>query len=176
MHKKVSLNCGYCAIVQSPSVRELDWAELRRTAVQAALQVLDSRQDAEDAAQEAVARAWRSRTRCAAAESPQQWIARVARNEALRIGGRLSNRRRAEGALLGEVSEAAADDPPAAESEEALDEALRKLPIRDRELVTLRYVEDLQYSIIAERLGMPLGTVKVRLHRLHAALREATYA
>jgi len=41
-----------------------------------------------------------------------------------------------------------------------------------RELVWLRYVEDLEYSIIAERLELPLGTVKVRLHRLHAALRQ----
>jgi DNA-directed RNA polymerase specialized sigma24 family protein len=37
-------------------------------------------------------------------------------------------------------------------------------------------VEDLQYSAIAERLDLPLGTVKVRLHRLHARLREAAEA
>jgi RNA polymerase sigma-70 factor (ECF subfamily) len=102
-------------------------------------------------------------------------VARVARNEALRIGGRLSNRRRAESVLLADVGETAVEDA-ASENREALREALRKLPVRDRELVTLRYLEDLQYSIIAERLGMPLGTVKVRLHRLHAALREAPYA
>jgi RNA polymerase sigma-70 factor (ECF subfamily) len=154
---------------------ELDWAELRRAAVKAAQQVLDSRQDAEDAAQEAVARAWRSRGRCEAADNPRNWVARVARNEALRIGGRLSTRRRLEGALPDDAREPA-DDGPDAETADSLHDALRKLPIRDRELVTLRYVEDLQYSIIAERLGLPLGTVKVRLHRLHAALREATYA
>lgn len=175
MDRKVSLNCRYCAIVQSLPAKELDWDDLRRTAVSAALQVLDSRQDAEDAAQEAVTRAWQSGRRCAAAHNPRQWVARVARNEALRIGGRVSNRRRAESALLGEVGEAV-DDEAVSGTREALHEALRRLPVRDRELVRLRYVEDLQYSIIAERLGMPLGTVKVRLHRLHAALREGPYA
>jgi RNA polymerase sigma-70 factor (ECF subfamily) len=50
--------------------------------------------------------------------------------------------------------------------------ALRGLPPPDAELVRLRYVEDLQYSTIAERLGLPLGTVKIRLHRLHARLRK----
>lgn len=175
MDRKVSLNCGYCAKVRSSPATELDWEDLRRTAVRAALQVLESRQDAEDAAQEAVARAWRSRSRCAGADNPCHWIARVARNEALRIGGRLSSRRRAESALVRDVNEDVVDDA-ASENREALHAAIRKLPIRDRELITLRYVEDLQYSIIAERLGMPLGTVKVRLHRLHAALREAPHA
>jgi RNA polymerase sigma-70 factor (ECF subfamily) len=151
----------------------LDWAELRQAAVKAAQQVLDSRQDAEDAAQEAVVRAWRSRGRCEAADNPRKWVARVARNEALRIGGRLSTRSLVERSLPDDAGEPS-DDGADTEAGSSLHDALRKLPIRDRELVTLRYVEDLQYSIIAERLGLPLGTVKVRLHRLHAALRQAT--
>jgi RNA polymerase sigma-70 factor (ECF subfamily) len=42
----------------------------------------------------------------------------------------------------------------------------------DRALVWLRYEDDLTQPVIAERLGMPEGTVKVRLHRLRAVLRR----
>jgi RNA polymerase sigma factor (sigma-70 family) len=87
------------------------------------------------------------------------------------MGGRISRRRSVEGTALDDVAEPAADRPPP-ERAETLIEALQNLTERDQELVALRYVEDLQYSIIAERLDLPLGTVKVRLHRLHAALRQ----
>jgi RNA polymerase sigma-70 factor (ECF subfamily) len=168
MHKKVSLNCRYFAI--SPAA-DWDWAELRHVAVKAAAGVLGSSQDAEDAAHEAVVRAWRARSRCAQTADPRWWVARIAQNEASRMGGRISRRRCVEGTTLDDVAEPTADRPPP-ERADTLIEALQNLTERDRELVALRYVEDLQYSIIAERLDLPLGTVKVRLHRLHAALRQ----
>jgi RNA polymerase sigma-70 factor (ECF subfamily) len=87
------------------------------------------------------------------------------------MGGRLSRRRAVEGTALDDVAEPASDASPDLD-DGALPEALQTLVPRDRELLRLRYVEDLQYSIIAERLELPLGTVKVRLHRLHAALRQ----
>jgi RNA polymerase sigma-70 factor (ECF subfamily) len=133
--------------------------------------VLGSRQDAEDAAHEAVVRAWRARSRCTRGDDPRCWVAQIARNEALRMGGRLSRRRAVEGTALDDVAEPASDASPDLD-DGALPEALQTLVPRDRELLRLRYVEDLQYSIIAERLELPLGTVKVRLHRLHAALRQ----
>jgi RNA polymerase sigma-70 factor (ECF subfamily) len=153
-----------------------DWDELRRTAIAVASQVLRSSQDAEDAAQEAVLRAWRARSRCQAAGSPRPWVGRIAQNEALRLGGRISERRRAEGTALEDVQEPSpdGDDPAGTDREAIVVGALRGLAPRDRELVRLRYVEDLQYSVIADLLELPLGTVKVRLHRVHAQLREAT--
>jgi RNA polymerase sigma-70 factor (ECF subfamily) len=51
--------------------------------------------------------------------------------------------------------------------------ALEHLNDRDRELLTLRYNEDLTQSAIALRLGIPVGTVKVRLHRARDKLRRA---
>ena len=39
-------------------------------------------------------------------------------------------------------------------------------------ILFLRYREDLAYEEIAEALGIPLGTVKVRLHRAHEILRR----
>lgn len=50
--------------------------------------------------------------------------------------------------------------------------ALRRLSRRDRELLALRYGEDLTQAAIAVRLGIPEGTVKVRLHRARDKLRR----
>jgi RNA polymerase sigma-70 factor (ECF subfamily) len=102
-------------------------------------------------------------------------VAQIARNEALRMGGRASRRRAIEGIPLDDVAEPACDASPGVDTG-AFSQALQALVPRDRELLRLRYVEDLQYSIIAERLELPLGTVKVRLHRLHAALRQTGHA
>jgi RNA polymerase sigma-70 factor (ECF subfamily) len=52
-----------------------------------------------------------------------------------------------------------------------LHEALEALSDRDRQLLEMRYEEDLTQATIARRLGIPEGTVKVRLHRARAKLR-----
>jgi RNA polymerase sigma-70 factor (ECF subfamily) len=49
--------------------------------------------------------------------------------------------------------------------------ALGELSDRDRRLLEMRYQEDLTQATIAQRLGIPEGTVKVRLHRARAKLR-----
>jgi RNA polymerase sigma factor (sigma-70 family) len=76
--------------------------------------------------------------------------------------------------MLAELDEPLTNTTPAAELawRKVVIATLRGLPPRDAELVRLRYVEDLQYSVIAERLDLPLGTVKIRLHRLHKRLRK----
>ncbi|MDF2434139.1 MAG: hypothetical protein JWP44_3770 [Mucilaginibacter sp.] len=42
---------------------------------------------------------------------------------------------------------------------------ISKLPVRYRDLLNLRYFEELSYEDIAEQLGLPLGTVKLQLNR-----------
>ena len=49
--------------------------------------------------------------------------------------------------------------------------ALRLLSKRDRRLLEMKYEEDLTQATIARRLGIPEGTVKVRLHRARNRLR-----
>ena len=49
---------------------------------------------------------------------------------------------------------------------------LRLLTAPERRLLRLRYEDDLTHPEIARRLGLPEGTVKVRLHRLRARLHE----
>jgi RNA polymerase sigma-70 factor, ECF subfamily len=50
--------------------------------------------------------------------------------------------------------------------------AIRTLSAADRELVRLRYYEDLTCATLAEHFGQSEGTVKVRLHRLRRRLRQ----
>ena len=54
----------------------------------------------------------------------------------------------------------------------AVARALDLLDPRDRELLALRYLEDLKLQELADRLDMPLGTVKVRIHRALKLLRR----
>jgi RNA polymerase sigma factor (sigma-70 family) len=72
-----------------------------------------------------------------------------------------------------ESKEGAEDEQLVSTVERAdLHAALERLDDRDRQLLHLRYDEDLTQQAIARRLGLPDGTVKVRLHRLRHKLRR----
>lgn len=55
--------------------------------------------------------------------------------------------------------------------DDALTDALRALPTRQREIVALRYLLDLSVAEVAALLGVRNGTVKTQLHRARATLR-----
>ena len=57
------------------------------------------------------------------------------------------------------------------ETAERVQWALSKLQVRDREILALRYLEELKITEMAQRINMPLGTVKARIHRALARLR-----
>src|SRR5262245_35165814 len=67
--------------------------------------------------------------------------------------------------------EAAADLPAPTEEPDEIEAHLRALPEAQREVVLLRFVEGFDLNEIAEALGIPLGTVKSRLHHALEALR-----
>lgn len=125
--------------------------------------------EAEDIAQEALLRAWRRRSTLRDRGARKQWLAAIVRNEAFRQ----YNRRRPD-PIPPEDYELGADDERVLAMVERADlhAALRRLDQRDRLLVSLRYGEDLTQAGIARRLGIPEGTVKVRLHRVRAKLRR----
>jgi RNA polymerase sigma-70 factor (ECF subfamily) len=58
----------------------------------------------------------------------------------------------------------------------ALRRAYPRLPANYREILSLRLREDLSYEDIAQRLAVPLGTVKSRLARARQALAESIAA
>ncbi|MEM9555180.1 MAG: sigma-70 family RNA polymerase sigma factor [Acidobacteriota bacterium] len=55
----------------------------------------------------------------------------------------------------------------------SIERALERLPLFEREVVLLFYLDEQPQTEIAASLGVPLGTVKSRLHRARRLLREA---
>jgi RNA polymerase sigma-70 factor (ECF subfamily) len=146
-----------------------DWEEVHRICLSFAFRYAKSRTEAEDIAQDSMLRAWRKRATLRNCEARKSWLATIVRNEALR---EFARKRPAPTDTL-EAWQGRDDERVLATVERAdLHAALERLNKRDRQLVRLRYDEDLTQEAIARRLGIPLGTVKVRLHRVRAKLRR----
>lgn len=152
-----------------------DWSLIRKRCSAEALRILRRPHDAEEAVQEALARAWRSRDACRTPESPLPWCLQITRNEAIRLIGR---RRRVasnvvplqDGDLI-EDSRALRDEPRTLLRID-IGRTLKDLTPHERLLIALRYGYDCSNAEIAETLDIPEATARVRLHRLHKRLRS----
>jgi RNA polymerase sigma-70 factor, ECF subfamily len=120
---------------------------------------------AEDAVQEALARAWERSERGEQIQSLRAWVAVVAMNLSRSRWRRARAERRAWAA-------SAPVEPRASDDEEAIDvrRALRALPARQREATVLRYYLGLDVDEVAGAMGVSSGTVKTSLHRARGAL------
>ena len=58
------------------------------------------------------------------------------------------------------------------ERKATLEAAVRELPLRQREVLSMRYFAEMRLEEIAEALGCPLGTVKSNLHKAVMGLRD----
>jgi RNA polymerase sigma-70 factor (ECF subfamily) len=58
------------------------------------------------------------------------------------------------------------------ESRQAIQQAIYSLPLKYREVLVLRHLQDLSYIEIANILKLPAGTVKIRLYRAREQLRK----
>ncbi len=137
---------------------------------------------AQEITQEAFLAVWRSSDAYDPGQgSVRAWLVGIVHHRAVdAVRRQTAEQRRAERAL--------AVDPPVDVAEEALEgievprerravrEALAALPPPQREVIELMYYGGLSQSAIAERLSLPLGTVKSRtllaMRRLRAALME----
>jgi RNA polymerase sigma-70 factor (ECF subfamily) len=142
--------------------------QIRRDCLRIARRFATDTQEADDIAQEAMIRAWRHRSSLRDRDQLKPWLARIVRNEAFRM----SSRRRPEPiGELDEIGEAGGED--AVIDRIDLQRAVATLSPDEQQLVCLRYLDDLTQPAIARALGLPEGTVKVRLHRARAKLHRA---
>ena len=143
-----------------------------------ALRVVRDAALAEDAVQEAFLTVWRTASRFVAERGKARtWILTLVHRRAVDIVRR-EERRRAEPL----ESENRADPPdPTGSAEDAawlgferdrVQAALHALPDTQREAIELAYYGGYSQSELAERLGVPLGTIKSRMFAGLARLRE----
>lgn len=139
------------------------------------LRILHDKEEAEDALQDSYVKVWRYAERYAATRAaPLTWMIAITRNLAI---DRL-RARRAPGAAL-DAAEAVADsamrpDEKAMAKGEAsrLVGCLKEIGEPHGRLVRIAYFGGVTYAALAEREGVPLGTLKSRMRRALAALRE----
>lgn len=151
-------------------VTQWDWPLLRARCRREAQRLLRDPHDAEDAAQEALVRAWRKRHTCRTPGTPVPWLLQITRNEALRLMGR--RRDEPYPPLAAPASESTGHlctDELATRVD--VRRAISRLTSEERVLLHLRYGEDLKQDSIAELLDTPEGTIKVRLYRARERLR-----
>jgi RNA polymerase sigma-70 factor, ECF subfamily len=120
--------------------------------------VLGDRHQAEDIAQEAFSRALARWHRVAAYDMPEAWVRQVAMR--LTVDATRRARRTVRGLrLLAPVPADTADplDWP------ALNLALLKVPLKQRQAIVLYYLADLPVDVIARECGVPERTVRSRL-------------
>lgn len=127
--------------------------------------ILADDREAEDALQDACLTAWRRADSLRDPDRFQPWFDRILINGCRdRLRGRQRQRVRtiALQTAWRAGGEGLAADPASRDVE--LDDAFDRLDPDHRIVVLLRYWQDLTVEDIAERLGLPSGTVKSRLH------------
>ena len=133
--------------------------------------ILGNEADARDAAQETFVAAWRQLPRLRDVDRFDAWFQRVAVNAA-RMTLRSRGRRRVREIPAVQVA-ALVDTAVAPSDADQLDVALRRLPLEQREILALHHLDGRPVAELAEILGIPVGTVKSRLHTARQALQRS---
>jgi RNA polymerase sigma factor (sigma-70 family) len=132
--------------------------------------ILGDPAEAEDATHDAIVTAWRRFEDLKDPDLFERWFGRIVVNT---CRDRLRRRRRWMAALPALVRPDPADHIDRANERDRIGRAFRSLSGDDRIILGLRHYADLPIAEIADRLGLPLGTAKSRLHRATTALRRS---
>ena len=133
-----------------------------------AVSVLHDQSAAADVVQATFLNAWRAASRFTPDRDLGPWLYSIARRQAIDA---YRKTRRVE--VTDSDSLDVVELPPSLERTwEAWEVrlALDKLPADEREIVRLGWFDGLSHPEVAERLGIPVGTVKSRMHRAHRRL------
>ena len=144
----------------------------------AALRILGDRDAALDAANQTFMKAYRSIGSYDASRPIKPWLLRIAMNEAITIG-RARSRERSRSAPEADAAQAPSPTPTpedltvGRESRDGIRAAVAALPELYREVVVLRYFNELSVDEVASVLGRSSSTVGVQLLRARQLLRKA---
>lgn len=133
--------------------------------------LLSKADGAEDALQDVWLDVLRHLPKLAEPNALRAWLYRIARDRAFR-------RLRKSGREVQPLDETQLtslpneDEPFSAEEARQIHAALDRLPAEHREVLVLRFLEDMTYDEIARVTASQLGTVRSRLHYAKRALRE----
>lgn len=121
---------------------------------------------ADDVLQETFLRAWKYWSTFRSDSNREAWLIRICRNVAFDLLAQRNRRR--ESPLLG-------DETSGISNLLSLDtsDALLDLSLEHREVIFLIDFLEYEYGVAAEILGVPVGTVRSRLHRARSALRSS---
>ncbi len=143
--------------------------------------ILQSREEAEDAVQDAFVKAWKSRWRVRDPQKFPAWLATIARHRAHDVLRRRRNVPLGEHCRAGASPAAATDAVALQTSSQTPDDtdrhaqvhaALATLPELHRSAVALRYLEDMDYATIEQTLGLTNGALRGILGRALGAMRK----
>ena len=144
-----------------------------RRAYYAALGLVGSHEDALDLSQEAFARAFRARASLDPDRPFYAWLYQIVRRLCFNFlrdrKTRLTRLQEATPWLMDQAGTRAAQSDPGRSAERSelaalVEDAIERLPEREREVLVLKEFEGLRYREIAELLGIPIGTVMSRLY------------
>lgn len=145
-----------------------------------ALRMLSDPHEAEDMAQEAFLRAWRSLPKFQMKAQFSTWLYRIVTNLCYNRLPKL--KRELEALETNEVIDLPSHHPSAlsvvltTELQQYLYQAIENLPDSYRLLISLRHLQGMSYADIAKTTGLPLGTVKTGIYRARQQLKEALNA
>lgn len=144
---------------------------------------LGNEEDARDVLQETFLRAFRHLKAFRGDCSFYSWLYRIARNAAVdtirrrRQAGRTRSLEALREATGAEATDGNPDVLPShgidtAERQRLVRDAIARLPDEFRTVLVLRELDGMSYEEIAEAIGHPVGTVRSRLHRARAHLKQ----
>ena len=164
-----------CAVIRDrelPAEFEQQLPELTTLAFRVAYSVLRHRQDAEDVAQEAIARAYQKFSSLRDRAALRAWTVRVAWRRALDHRRTTLRRQRRESVSQAPLAAAAEQATSSNRFREELFEAIERLPAKLRMTILLCAVEGYDTRETAALLQIPEGTVRSRLHLARRRLAE----
>jgi RNA polymerase sigma-70 factor (ECF subfamily) len=141
-----------------------------------AFRILRDADQADDAVQAALISAWRDLRRLRDPDRFEAWLHRILTNECYAE----ARRRRRHTANIRLLPRADASVGPAeimtVNDRDQIDRAFRRLTLEQRAVLVFHHYVGLTAEQVADRLGIPVGTAKSRIHHATSALRASVEA